>query len=166
MNEVHLHLVVTHLPIVGVLIGFLILLTGYFTKSPQVKATALGIFIFSALATIVAFYTGEGAEDIVEKLPSVSETLIHNHEELAETFYIVMLILGGTSLVTLFIAYKKSTFAKYGFIVVLLLSITSIVLSKFVGTSGGEIMHAEIRDDANNLIQLNSKHDRKDKHDD
>ena len=129
MNDVHLHLVATHLPIVGVLIGFLVLLTGYFTKSPQVKATALGIFLFSALAGIVAFYTGEGAEDIVEKLPGVSETLIHNHE-------------------------------------VLLLSITSIVISKFVGTSGGEIMHAEIRDDANNLIQLNSKHDRQDKHDD
>src|SRR5690606_23190697 len=98
MNDVHFHLVVTHLPIVGVLIGFLILLTGYFSKSPQVKITALGIFVFSALAAIVAFYTGEGAEDIVEKLPGVSETLIHNHEELAELFYTMMLILGGVSL--------------------------------------------------------------------
>lgn len=164
MNDVHLHLVATHLPIVGVLIGFLVLLTGYFTKSPQVKATALGIFIFSALAAIVAFYTGEGAEDIVEKMPGVSETLIHNHEELAETFYTVMLILGGGSLVTLFLHYRKSTFAKYGFIVVLLLSISCIVISKFVGTSGGEIMHNEIRNDANNLIQLNSKNDGKDRH--
>ncbi len=165
MNDVHFHLVVTHLPIVGVLIGFLILLAGYITKSPQVKTTALGIFIFSALAAIAAFYTGEGAEDIVEKLPGVSETLIHKHEELAELFYTVMLILGGVSLVTLFINYKKSTFAKYGFVAVLLLSMSCIVISKFVGTSGGEIMHSEIRDDANNLIQLDSKHDKHDKHD-
>ena len=159
MNDVHLHLVVTHLPIVGALIGFLVLLTGYITKSPHVKTTALGIFIFSALAAIAAFYTGEGAEDIVEKLPGVSETLIHNHEELAELFYTMMLILGGASLVTLFIHYKKFAFAKYGFILVLLLSISNIVISKFVGTSGGEIMHSEIRDDANNLIRLDSKHD-------
>ena len=166
MNDVHLHLVVTHLPIVGVLIGFLVLLTGYITKSPQVKTTALGIFIFSAIAAIAAFYTGEAAEDIVEKLPGVSETLIHNHEELAELFYTMMLILGGASLVTLFIYYKKSTFVKYGYIVVVLLSITTIVISKFVGTSGGEIMHAEIRDDANNLIQLDSKYYKQNDQDD
>ncbi len=162
MNDVHLHLIVTHLPIVGVLIGFLILLTGYVTKSPQVKATALGIFIFSALTTILAFYTGEGAEDIVEKLPGVSETLIHTHEELAELFYTMMLVLGGASLVTLFIQYKKSAFAKYGFLAVLLLSISNIVISKYVGTSGGEIIHTEIRGGADNLIQLDSHHDNDD----
>jgi hypothetical protein len=162
MNDVHFHLVVTHLPIVGVLIGFLVLLAGYFTKSPQVKTTALGIFIFSALAAIAAFYTGEAAEDIVENLPGISETLIHTHEEQAELFYTMMLILGGASLVTMFIHYKKSTFVKYGFMVVLLLSISNIVISKFVGTSGGEITHIEIRSDANNLIQLNSHNDSND----
>ena len=92
MNDVHFHLVVTHLPIVGVLVGFLVLLSGYITKCPQVKTTGLGIFIFSALATIAAFYTGEAAEEIVENLPGVSETLIHKHEEQAELFYTMMLI--------------------------------------------------------------------------
>ncbi len=162
MNDVHFHLVVTHLPIVGLLIGFLVLLTGYITKSPQVKATALGIFIFSALAAIAAFYTGEAAEDIVENLPGVSETLIHTHEEQAELFYTMMLVLGGVSLVTMFIHYKKFAFAKYGFIAVLLLSISNIVISKYVGTSGGEITHVEIRNDADNLIQLNSHYDHDD----
>ncbi len=162
MNDVHFHLVVTHLPIVGLLIGFLVLLTGYITKSPQVKATALGIFIFSALAAIAAFYTGEAAEDIVENLPGVSETLIHAHEEQAELFYTMMLVLGGVSLVTMFIHYKKFAFAKYGFIAVLLLSISNIVISKYVGTSGGEITHVEIRNDADNLIQLYSHYDHDD----
>lgn len=162
MNDIHFHLVVTHLPIVGVLIGFLVLLTGYITKSPQVKATALGIFIFSALAAIAAFYTGEAAEDIVENLSGMSETLIHKHEEQAELFYTMMLVLGGASLVTMFIHYKKFAFVKYGFIAVLLLSISNIVISKYVGTSGGEITHVEIRNDADNLIQLNSHYDHDD----
>lgn len=162
MNDIHFHLVVTHLPIVGVLIGFLVLLTGYITKSPQVKATALGIFIFSALAAIAAFYTGEAAEDIVENLSGMSETLIHKHEEQAELFYTMMLVLGGASLVTMFIQYKKFAFVKYGFIAVLLLSISNIVISKYVGTSGGEITHVEIRNDADNLIQLNSHYDHDD----
>lgn len=158
MNDAHFHLVVNHLPIVGTLVGFLVLLAGYIIKNRQVKNTALGIFVFSALTSIAAFYTGEGAEEIVENIPGISETLLHNHEEYAELFFTTILILGGASLVSLFLEYKKSQFAKYGFAVVLLLSITSIVISKYVGTSGGEIRHTEIRNDAD-LIQINSQDD-------
>ncbi|SDE45368.1 hypothetical protein SAMN05421636_105128 [Pricia antarctica] len=159
MNDAHFHLVVNHLPIVGVLVGFLVLLSGYIIKNPQVKTTALGIFIFSALAAIAAFYTGEGAEDIVENLPGVSETLIHEHEEYAELFFTMMLILGGASLLTLFFQFKKSPLVKYGFGLVLILSLSCIVISKYVGTSGGEITHIEIRND-DNVIQLDSNNGR------
>lgn len=161
MNDAHFHLVVNHLPIVGVLIGFLVLLAGLMMKKPQIKNTALGIFIFSALTAIVAFYTGEGAEEIVENLPGISETLIHKHEEQAELFFTMMLILGGVSLITLFLQYKKLSFSKYGFVLILLLSIISIVISKNVGTSGGEITHIEIRSDTN-VIQLDGHDDHDD----
>ncbi|MCH3884491.1 hypothetical protein [Tenacibaculum aquimarinum] len=161
MNDAHFHLIVNHLPIIGVLIGFLVLLAGLIMKKPQVKNTALGIFIFSALTAIVAFLTGEGAEEIVENLPGISETLIHKHEEFAELFLTMVLILGGASLITLFLDYKKLPFSKYGFIAVLLLSMTSIVISKNVGTSGGEITHIEIRSNAN-VIQLDTQDDHDD----
>lgn len=165
MNDAHFHLVVNHLPIVGTLIGFLVLLAGFILKKPQIKNTALGIFIFSALTTIAAFLTGEGAEEIVENLPGISETLIHKHEEYAELFQTMMLVLGGVSLITLFIEYKKLPFSKYGFVLVLLLSVGSIVISKYVGTSGGEIRHTEIRSDAN-LIQIDANDDGEDQDDD
>ncbi|WP_417363999.1 hypothetical protein [Galbibacter sp.] len=161
MNDAHFHLVVNHLPIVGVLIGFLVLLAGFVIKKPQVKNTALGIFIFSALTAIVAFLTGEGAEEIVENLPGISETLIHKHEEFAELFLTMMLILGGTSLITLFLQYKKMPFSKYGIIAVLLLSMVSIGVAKYVGTSGGEITHIEIRSDTN-VIQFDAQDDHDD----
>lgn len=161
MNDAHFHLVVNHLPIVGVLIGFLVLLAGLIMKKPQIKNTALGIFIFSALTAAVAFLTGEGAEEIVENLPGISETLIHQHEEYAELFLTMMLILGGVSLITLFLQYKKMPFSKYGFIAVLLLSMVSIGVAKYVGTSGGEITHIEIRSDTN-VIQLDAQDDHND----
>lgn len=34
MNDAHFHLVVNHLPIVGVMIGFLVLLAGLIMKKP------------------------------------------------------------------------------------------------------------------------------------
>ncbi|MAD96815.1 MAG: hypothetical protein CMB99_05735 [Flavobacteriaceae bacterium] len=161
MNDAHFHLVVNHLPIVGTLIGFLVLSAGLIMKKPEVKNTALGIFIFCALTAIAAFLTGEGAEEIVENLPGISETLIHKHEEYAELFYTMMLILGGLSLITLFLQYKKLSFYKYGFVLILLWSMLSIGVAKYVGTSGGEITHIEIRNDTN-VIQIDGDNDQDD----
>lgn len=145
MNDAHLHLVVNHLPIVALLIGFLVLLSGFFFKKSEIKLTALGIFVFSALSAILAFYTGEGAEEVVENLPNISETLIHNHEEAAEIFYVLVLILGTLSLVTLVLQIKKSKFASFGYIIILLMTLISMFFAKNTGTTGGEISHPEIR---------------------
>lgn len=158
MNEAHFHLVVNHLPIVGILIGLLVLVTGFILKKPEVKVTALGIFVFSALASVAAFYSGEGAEEIVENIPGISETLINQHEEAAELFFTVVLILGGISLITMFLEIKKNRFAKFGFILVILFALAAGVLAKNVGTTGGEIRHTEIRNDPN-PIQIQTEND-------
>ena len=158
MNDAHFHLVVNHLPIVGVLIGLLVLLIGFIINKPQVKVTALGIFIFSAVASIAAFFTGEGAEDVVENISGISETLIHAHEEYAELFFIAILVLGFVSIITMFLEVKSLKYAKYGFMLALALSIISTVLAKYVGTSGGQIRHTEIRTE-NTLIQIDSQDD-------
>lgn len=161
MNEAHFHLIVNHLPIVGLLIGLLVLVTGFILKKSEIKVTALGIFIFSALASVAAFYSGEGAEEIVEKVPGISETLINQHEESAELFFTAILILGVFSLITLILEIKKSKFSNYGFVLVFLVTLVSGVLAKNVGTSGGEIRHTEIRNDSN-LIQIQPEEDHDD----
>ncbi|MFN4764169.1 hypothetical protein ACKGJN_13655 [Gillisia sp. Q332] len=149
MNDAHLHLIVNHFPIVGINIGLLVLIVGFLLKNPQVKATSLGIFIFSALAAIAANYTGEGAEEIVEKIPGISESFIHDHEEYAEQFFTLSLILGGAALITLFLQIKKWGLAAYGYILVIILTISSLVSAYYVGVSGGEIRHTEIRETSN-----------------
>lgn len=149
MNDAHLHLIVNHFPIVGTAIGLLVLIVGYLIKNQQVKATSLGIFIFSALAAIAANYTGDGAEEIVEKIPGITKSLIHDHEEYAEQFFTLSLILGGAALITLFLQIKKLGLAKYGYILVVILAISSLVSANYVGKSGGEIRHTEIREASN-----------------
>lgn len=145
MNDAHLHLILNHFPSVGITIGLLVLIAGYLMKNQQVKATSLGIFIFSALAAIAANYTGEGAEEIVERIPGISESIIHEHEEFAEQFLTLSLILGGAALITLFLQWRKIKLATYGYILVLLLAISCLVSAYYVGVTGGEIRHTEIR---------------------
>jgi uncharacterized membrane protein len=147
MNGAHLHLVVNHLPIVGVIIGALVLIAGYLSIKMPVKVTALGIFIFSAFTALIANFTGEEAEEVVEGLGGISHQIIHEHEEQAETFLLLTVILGVISILTLFFTAKKKEFARYGFMLALVLSIACIFTGKQTGTSGGEIRHTEIRAD-------------------
>jgi len=148
MNDAHYHLLFNHFPIVGVFIGTLVLAVGLIIKKREVKLTALGIFVFSAIASSFAFYTGEGAEEVVENYAGISETLIHTHEEYAKSFFTLTLILGAISLIGFFTELKKIKYSNYVIIITLLLAIANGILATYVGTSGGEIRHPEIRSDA------------------
>jgi uncharacterized membrane protein len=147
MNSAHFHLLVNHLPIVGLMIGILVLICGMLVKKVDVKLTALGIFIFSAVTSALAFFSGEGAEEVVDKMTEVSETLIHTHEELAESFFILTLVLGVISLIGFAATLKKHKYANIIVIIALVVAISDGILAKYVGTSGGEIRHTEIRSD-------------------
>jgi len=49
MNQTHIHLLITHLPIFGSMIGAFVLLYGIFTKSIQTKTAAYLVLILSSL---------------------------------------------------------------------------------------------------------------------
>lgn len=147
MNNAHYHLVVNHLPIITPLLGAMILLGGIILKNNAVKKTALVVFIFGSVTAFLAMYTGEGAEEIVEKIQGVSEDLIKNHEELAEKFALANYFLGFMSLIGLWMGWKKESFFNAISALVLVISFVVLFLAKQTGTSGGEIRHSEIRTD-------------------
>lgn len=147
MNEAQLHLLVNHFPILGTIFGLLILIAGAVLRNPSIKGTALGLFAFSALTTLVAMRTGEGAEEIIERLPGISHDIIHHHEEHAEVFYWLSLSLGLLSLLTLYFQQKRQRLLNVFYILVFLLGLGTAAYSYSVGHSGGKIRHTEIRGD-------------------
>ncbi|HAH55639.1 MAG TPA: hypothetical protein DCM02_10285 [Flavobacterium sp.] len=149
MNDAHFHLVVNHLPIIFPLVGVIILVTGLFSKSEAVKRTAFMIFIFGGIAAIVAMSSGEGAEEVVENISGVSENLIKNHEETAETFALLSYVLGGLSVFGLWASFNKKTFSNVICIIVLIFALVVLFFAKQTGTTGGEIRHTEIRNGNN-----------------
>lgn len=149
MNYAHLHLLVNHFPIVGTIIGSLVLSVGILLGKQEVKLTALGIFIFSAIFSFFALYTGEGAEEIVEKISGIDKKLIHEHKEYAEIFFNITIVVAIVALISFVTEIKKISWSKYLVILCLLIAIASSIAAKFVGTSGGEIRHTEIRSNTN-----------------
>jgi len=151
MNSVHLHLLLTHFPIIGTFIGIGVLLYGFFTKKNEIEKVGLVILILMAILTIPVFLTGEGAEKTIEHLPEISENLIENHEELAEKAIILMGLLGFISLFNLFSFYKKYSFTKTISILTIVISLITFGVFTQVGNLGGQIRHSEIRKDKNAL---------------
>lgn len=166
MEAVHLHIVLTHFPIVGTLIGFVILAYGQFAKNDDIKKVALVTFIVMALLTIPVFMSGEEAEETVENLSGVSEQLIENHEELAEKVIWLMGLLGVFSIINLFMIIKKVAIAKTLSLITIILSAITFGLLAKTGNTGGEIRHSEIRSsNINNdseTINLGKKNDHDD----
>lgn len=144
MNQAHYHLALNHLPIIIPMIGLLVLIGGFLTRSETVRRTAFLIFILGALATIPAIGTGDGAEEAVENINGISETAIHEHEETAETFAILSYILGIAALTAFLMSWKKSRFARYAAYALVAYSAVAIYFAVQTGNSGGRIRHPEI----------------------
>ena len=150
MNNAHLHMVVNHFPIIGTIFGIGILITGIFLKNNSIKNTAYILFIVAAIFGAFSMGTGEGAEEMVEDFPNIGKAIIHEHEELAEKFALVLYVTGVFALISLIASVKKFRLSKIFSFITLALALISGIMSINVGTSGGEIRHTEIRE--NNAV--------------
>jgi uncharacterized membrane protein len=148
MNDAHLHMVVNHFPIIGTILGLGILVIGIILKNNTVKSTAYALFVVAAVFAAFSMGTGEGAEELVEDMPSVGKQIIHEHEEMAEKLAIVLYVLGVISLAGLFLNYKKNAKAQLVSYVVFIVAIVGVFFAQQTGTTGGEIRHTEIRANA------------------
>ena len=148
MNDAHLHMVVNHFPIIGTILGIGILIAGLLLKNDSVKNTAYVLFVIAAIFGALSMATGEGAEEIVEDFPGIGKAIIHEHEELAEKFALVLYVTGVFALISIVASVKKFRLAKIVSFITLILALIAGIISINVGTSGGEIRHTEIREDS------------------
>lgn len=155
MNQTHLHLLITHLPIFGSILGGLVLAHGLWTKSNQTKIAAYNIFIISSIGAGIAYLTGEAAEETVENIQGVIEATIKQHEEFALFALISLIILGVASIVGLFLTLRKSPMTRTVAFIILFVSIISFGLVARTGYLGGQIRHTEISSATNPNQTLN-----------
>jgi len=148
MNWAHIHLMLNHIPLIGV--GFLILLfvIALLRKSNELINVSLIFVVIVALWAIPAYLTGEPAEEIVENLPGISENLIKSHEESAETAFIFIEIVGALALMTLFVRRFYQTLGSRLTIIVLIGLLIGGGLIAWTANLGGKINHPEIRSNA------------------
>ena len=155
MNQTHIHLLITHLPIFGSILGGLVMAYALFSRSEHTKISAYLIFILSAVGAGVAYLTGEAAEESVENLQGVMESGIEQHEDFAIYALVSLITLGVVSLLGLFLTFKKSNLTRAIAKLTLFISLVSFGLVAYTGFLGGKIRHTEVSAQTNEGLQHN-----------
>lgn len=147
MNLAHIHLMLNHIPLIGIGFVTLLLIVAILRRSNELINVVLIFVILVALWAIPVYLTGEPAEEIVEDLPGVSEQLIEEHEEKAEVAFIFVEVTGALALITLLARRFSERFGHKLTVLTLLVLIISGGLMAWTANLGGKIHHPEIRSD-------------------
>jgi len=143
MFPVHFHLYLSHFPIAGIIVGFLVLLIGKILKQEVVMKTGLWILFLASFSVFAMDQSGEGAEEVVEEIEAISNHLIHEHEEAAEKSLWIALISGLLSLFTLWAIQTGKKFANKLVILVIVISMLASAAVIYTASKGGLIRHSE-----------------------
>lgn len=144
MDQTHLHLVITHLPVFGSILGAFVLLYGMWQKSDQTVMAAYYLFVLSAIGAVIAYLTGEAAEETVEQLQGIAETAIEGHEHFAVNALAGLIVLGAVSTGGIIFTLKRQAVSKAYASIVLLISLVAFGLTARTAYLGGQIRHIEI----------------------
>ncbi|WDF80674.1 hypothetical protein PQ469_11725 [Mucilaginibacter sp. KACC 22773] len=145
MNQTHIHLLITHLPIIGAALGALVLIHGIWRKSNSTLIAAYNVLILSAIGAGIAYATGEGAEETVEHLQGISKNLIEEHAESALTSLAGLIVIGMMAVTGLFITIKSTSLTRPFALFAVGASLIGFGLIARTGYLGGQIRHTEIR---------------------
>jgi len=144
MNSAHFHLMFTHLPLVG--LGFAIItnLFALYWKSNDVKKFSLWVYVIVGVGALLAYFTGDGSEEVMTTYPGITEQLIEPHEQVALWFLIGLLVLSAAALAGLYLSKPgKINLQKLTLITLFAAMILSVVAVQ-TASSGGKIRHTEI----------------------
>jgi uncharacterized membrane protein len=144
LNFAHLHLLLNHFPIVGILVGLALFLISFIGKNKDLRRGAYIVFAGIALLTIPTFLSGFGAQLGLQGKPGISDALIARHEGSAMLALWFMFALGAFSLVALWQSHHRQLAANWIIGSVLVFSLFTTALMARTSNTGGDIRHPEI----------------------
>lgn len=137
----YLHLLSNHIPILGSLFGILLLVVALIKPNLNTTLSAYIILLISGIGGIVAYFTGEPAEESIEHVRGISHKVIHIHEEMAENSLFFIFLLTAAAIIGLWAERAKWESAKKIERFALVVGIIAFILFAFTGYLGGHIRH-------------------------
>jgi uncharacterized membrane protein len=155
MDLTHIHLLLNHVPTVGMVIALGLFLLSLFTRSDHILQASLALFLGIALLTIPTYVTGNAAAQAICKAPTstaacndtnLSRPMIEAHEGAALWGMGLMQLVGAFAWLGLWQFRRAAHVPRWNIAVILLLSVTTFAAMARAADLGGDIHHPEIRD--------------------
>jgi hypothetical protein len=147
VNDAHLHLLLNHIPVVGMLWAGLLLVGAWIARSQAVIRAALASLILVGLTAIPAYLSGEDAIGDLVKLKDISSASISAHAAAADKALAFSIITACAAAFGLLLSLKHKPLPRFFLPVLLALVASSITILFWTAQLGGEIHHPEIRGD-------------------
>ncbi len=149
MNSVHLHLIATHLPILGSFFGLCLLVLARIQSNGLLARTSLWVLLLAGVAAIPTYLTGRPASVLLMKrIQGISLDASDQHAEVAVVALAAICVVGVVAAAGL-VLYRKQEKPPGGFTAItLLLAVISTALMAWTASLGGNIRHTEIHDPA------------------
>ncbi len=147
MDWVHLHLALNHLPVVGVLFVFLLLVLGICRGSEELKRLSLQLSVALFAVAYAVKFTGERASEKLFAADSSPElqAFVQAHEDSADQAVTGLFLLGVLSVAGLFRSRKTRILPAWATIGATVLCFATMLLMARSANLGGQIVHEEIR---------------------
>lgn len=143
MDYTHIHLLLNHFPIIGTLIGLGVMLYGMVRHHTHIRAVGAVIVLSMTIMAVPVYLTGEPAEEQVEHLPGISQSMLEEHEEGAELAMWLMAAAGLACLGALLLQYRSNEKAPFN--LAFALTLLAFLAMARVGYLGAHIRHSELR---------------------
>ena len=144
MNWPHVHLALNHVPVLGTVFIFLLLVVGLLKRSAEIKKLALQGFVLLTIVTIPIKMTGDFAAETQAAKSGWDKSLVLKHEESADQATAAIFVLGLAALAGLIMSRKKRELPRWVVYVTLVLSLVTIALMVRTAQAGGLINHPEL----------------------
>ena len=152
MSAAHFHLMLNHIPFLGLVFGAVLLAYGLWRGAEDVQKASLGLLAVAGLSAIAVYLTGEPAEEIVEGLAGVSHDAIEAHEEWGWYALIAGIATGAVALGTLLAGWMRERLGRGAVILTLVLALLSSGLIGYTANLGGKISHPELRGETTTVV--------------
>ena len=87
MNLAYIHLLTNHLPILGSIFGVLLLFIAYFKPQLHTAFSAYLLLLISGVGGMLAYFTGEAAEEHVEQVGKGQTNSIVHYDRWCNCIY-------------------------------------------------------------------------------
>jgi uncharacterized membrane protein len=140
----HVHVVVVHLPVLGLPAGMLLALAGRLRRNRDLECAGLLMIVAAALIGLLAFASGQRAERALDATTGLPAEWVEPHEDAAEIARIALLILAAAAIGTLLVR-RDSAALPWLVTATAVFGLVAALLVARAAQLGGRIRHPELR---------------------